>query len=310
VIQRNGFSLIELIIAMSIGSIVSIMLYRIFQQSISVMMILSGMMEDYSNTLIFLNQLERDCASIALVDPACREKKTDRDKKSSQTADETNPPSPFSAVIEQGILKNFSLVTTHALPQIDHAGTWLVRVTYRLVEQPGSNNLFQLLREESPYHATTIAQGTFRAYPVLTDIVRLKVTFYVHEFREGAPALRTLGEWKKEAAKSDQIPAPEFIKFEGSCRAHAQEGEEPFSAIFILPAVKLFVERQRQALEQKTSSKQAPQKNEPFPEKQNNIVNNTESKSAAVTIQNPPITSRARETTLSPSGSKNAALTL
>lgn len=255
---------------MVIGSILSIMLYRIFQQSVSLMMILSGMMEDYSNTLIFINQLERDCASVALVEPQRRapqqtEGKTEASSPlgSEKKRKEEQRQQMFSADMSKGSLQQFSMVTTHSLTYFDQPGSWLVRVTYRLVEQAGSPGLFQLVREEAPYDGKSEAASPGRAYPVLTDIIRLRVTFYIHEFREGSQQLSTLESWNKEIMnkdkKSEQSPAPEFIKFEGACRSHARSGEEEiFSAIFQLPAVSLFVERQRQEIERKKLGQSIP----------------------------------------------------
>jgi len=248
--KKSGFSLIEVIIAMMIGAILSLMLYRLFQQTAAVTVIVAGTIEDYSNTLIFSHEIERDMFGVVLnnVDSTDSSKSTLVNPRSliasakSNTEQKKENKPFFEAVVQDNQFQRLSLVTTNALPQPDRWSSSLVRVTYRLADQP--NGLFQLMRSEEPFFTSKDGRGSLQEFPLLSDIVQIKITFYMYEIKEaGQPTLKTLSSWDKE--ESGQIPAPEFIKIEGICKSPTTGFEISFDGLYQLPAARLVVEQQR-----------------------------------------------------------------
>ena len=206
----KGFTLVDVIVGLLISSMLSVVLYRVFSQTMRIAHVSSGLIEDYSDLLIMSAQVERDITSVVVLkehetsekkEPASSEKPA-VDKQASavelsggeKEKDEENKEEQlaFSGIIKDNKLSSLSFVCTNALPDVDKVGSRLVRVRYFLAPEPSDASLSRLMREERTYAApnkSLLRQGfegqalgspgqRGHAYPVMTRIESITVKFY------------------------------------------------------------------------------------------------------------------------------------
>lgn len=279
---RKGFTLIELMIGLLIASLLSVVLYRMFSQTMRVAHMSSGLIEDYSDVLIMSNQMERDITSIVVLkehakiaEQQAQAQAQEQQKQAGQPGAEGAAAAPpkassidfgesgkeqegekkeeeeerlaFAGVIKDNKLSTLSFVCTNALPQVDSAGSRLVRVRYFLVADADDASLHQLMREERRYQAKNDAEpqpDKSRAYVIMPRIETITVRFYGTLYSKKGEAggtaqeeSKTLLSWgNEEQRKALKRLVPEYLEISGSRRSRGSQVAIPFSFFIPIPA--------------------------------------------------------------------------
>lgn len=232
--KQPGFSLIEIIIAVAISSVLSLILYRAFSQTNRLVQQVRNLMDDTSDTLSSYAQLEKDFSAIFM--PTLEEiKKASAPPAQAAVANQTTPKTPagqeskekkpeiipFKTTMEGSKLATISFVTTNAFSILDEAASRPVRVTYKLKPQEGEGNkLFVLLREELPYDQkaegekkSSSAKPT-HAYALIRNISSFSAKFSAYDCKEESKELVSLSEWgtDEQKKKCPQRAIPEFVE--------------------------------------------------------------------------------------------------
>lgn len=265
----KGFSLIDVLVGLLIASLLSVVLYRVFSQTLRIASVSSGLIDDYSDILIMNTQLERDITSVVVLKEHESQSNTQEaaagnqqasDKAASavelsatETKDDEKEQEErlaFSGVIKDGKLSSLSFVCTNALPDVDKFGSRLVRVRYFLAPEPSHASLSSLMREERVYSVMTKSRpgeqsAMSHPYPVMTNIESITMKFYgaVHvpagKQQTGSSESGTivLSSWgNEEQRKKLKRLVPEYIEISGNYRSSATHDLVPFSIFVGIPA--------------------------------------------------------------------------
>jgi prepilin-type N-terminal cleavage/methylation domain-containing protein len=232
--RRPGFSLIEILIAVAISSIVSLILYNAFSQTNRVVQQVRSMIADTSDTLSSYAQLEKDFSAIFIPFPEQTQEQKPAAQQESASAQKPAQPAPkpqqaeskkpeitpFKTTTKEGKLATISFVTTNAFLVLDEAASRVVRVTYALkAQEEGEKKLYTLWREEVPYDqkAEVEKKGSTKpahAYPLIRNISDFSAKFSSVQCKEDAKELVTLTEWGTDLQKK-QCPegiAPQNVE--------------------------------------------------------------------------------------------------
>jgi type II secretory pathway component PulJ len=267
--SRSGFTLIDVVIGLLISSMLSVVLYRAFLQTMRIAHMSSGLIEDYSDVLIMSAQLERDVSSVVVLkDHEKLAKKAEEQRKTSQETAEKNSAVQlsggekkeeekkeeeqlaFSGVIKDNKLSSLSFVCTNALPQVDQIGSRLVRVRYFLEPDVSDASLSRLMREERTYFppAVTMAgQAAIKshAYNIMARIESITMKFYgtvytppgAQKSNSVDTEMISLSSWgNEEQRKKLKRLVPEYVEIIGNCRSQATQEAMPFSLFIAIPA--------------------------------------------------------------------------
>lgn len=269
---RMGFTLIEIIIALLVSSMLAMIVLRTFRQSTTTFQRITTVIDDNAELLGLYSQLERDLmgAFVPAVwkEPVVQDVKeaeqaakaaAQKTKDIQQTKKEQGEQAvqvaakrpAFSTVIKDGKLEQLSFVTTNAFVVFDEPAARAVRVTYKLVEQQQEENAkerrYRLLREETPYVAEGAVYGRrrqTRVYPLLINITNLAGLFSALEEKtsdkdkKASSELISLSEWGTDAQKKkSKRVMPEWVKLTGSVVSPVSKKTLPFTFQFHLPSL-------------------------------------------------------------------------
>lgn len=265
---RRGFTLIDVIVGLLISSMLSVVLYRVFSQTMRIAHISSGLIEDYSDALIMAAQLERDITSVIVLKEHEKfaEKKPEEQKPAQESSDklsaielsedkkkegEKNEEEQlaFAGVIKDNKLSSLSFVCTNALPQVDAMGSRLVRVRYFLEPDVLDPSLSRLMREERAYSsaasaATGQAARMSHAYTIMPRIESITMKFYGTVYTppnaqksSSDGEMISLNSWgNEEQRKKLKRLVPEYVEIMGNYRSHATQDLVPFSLFIAIPS--------------------------------------------------------------------------
>lgn len=267
--MKRGFTLIEIIIALLISSMLALVILRTFRQSTTTFQRITTVIDDTAELLGVYGQLERDLSG-AFVPAVWKEAQVQdvqqaeqaakvaaqktkeeqaREKEEGKQAVEKAAKRPvFSTVMKDGKLEQLSFVTTNAFVVFDEAAARVVHVTYKLVEQPqeqAKEKRYRLMREETPYVAEGAIYGRRRQkreYPLLINITSLTGTFSALEEKtvdkKTTSELVSLSEWGTDAQKKkSKRMIPEWVKLTGTLISPVSKKSLPFTFQFHLPSL-------------------------------------------------------------------------
>jgi prepilin-type N-terminal cleavage/methylation domain-containing protein len=271
--KRNGFSIIEVVIGMLIASILSVIIYRMFTQTMRIARMSEGFIEEYGDAFIMANQIERDIMTIVVLkEHAKLAEKQEAEPKPLETPagqqplektsiDLTETPKnqegekqdeeerlAFAGVIKDNKLSSLSFVCTNALPQAEGGGSRLVRVRYVLAPDPDDATLSQLMREERRYQAKVVPgvqSDKPQAYIIMPRVESITVKFYgtLHAQKtddktsSGAGEPIALSSWgNEEQRRKLKRLVPEYLEIVGTCRSRGTNGTLSFSYFIAIPA--------------------------------------------------------------------------
>jgi prepilin-type N-terminal cleavage/methylation domain-containing protein len=215
-----GMSLIEVIVALAVAAIISVILYQTFYQSVRFANRADALVDDYADILVLANQLERDFAGIFIPLPDLAISTTQLRKETNTTAasapqqsSDAKIPAPqgsgeasklqaFVCESKDKKLTSLAIYTTSALPTVDHPAARLVRVTYTLAahqrdSDEQAHNMSTLLRHEEPYQPATTNPAS-RPHALMSTVEAISCTCYYHAVEE-APANKPAEKAEKKA---------------------------------------------------------------------------------------------------------------
>lgn len=239
--KASGFSLIELVIAMMIASMLSLLLFGFVRQMAKVG-IRTAAAVDYGLALtVAYGQLERDLmamvvpeAAFASYKRAFKKEKEEKDKAAAaekKTEEEPAPkeekeekrtreiPPPFLAKFRDNRLELLFFVTTNRMPRHKVFVPYNTRVVYQLLPEtePG---LFKLVRAESSDIRRPIedfTNGDVQSHVLLSRIKSLSMKFFVPEEPKQEPKKESEEKKNPEPEKtekkeeSQQKPEPKIV---------------------------------------------------------------------------------------------------
>ncbi len=228
--KTSGFSLIELVIAMTIASMLSLLLFGFVRQMAKVG-IRTAAAVDYGLALTVVHsQLERDLMAMVVPESAFasykrafKKEKEEKDKAAAvekKTEEEPTPkeekeekrtreiPPPFLAKFRDNRLELLFFVTTNRMPRHKIFVPYNTRVVYQLLPEtePG---LFKLVRAESSDIRRPIedfTSGDVQSHLLISRIKSLTMKFFVPEEPKQEP--------KKESPEKAGEPAEAVEKKE------------------------------------------------------------------------------------------------
>ncbi len=234
--RRPGFTIIELIVAITIGSMMSAILYQTLYQIIRQAKRSQTFIDDYVDSIIISNQFERDIYSLVYTQKPIKRTEvasTQAGQKDSNNLKDSNNITSFVCSSADNTLKQLSCITTNTLPDIDHAASRISRVSYSLLPQT-SGPLFQLMRTEIDMN---IPNSTARPMLVMDNIESLQCACYyrTEDDQKGSSAFKKKSEWN--SADTTMQPIPDYVELYGSYRSSNAGESIPFTCLVAIPIV-------------------------------------------------------------------------
>ena len=261
----SGMTLIEIVIAMMIASLLSILLFQSFNQSQKTGLNFDGMV-DYSFTMpIMYNQLHKDFSSIFVPEQVFKDlvEEYNTTKKSSPAEkapikDEEKTETfknIFVYTLKDKNLELLSFLSTNSLSLFNTVIPHSVRVLYRLV--PEHNGLSRLMRQETlqlnlPLDA--FKKEKIREYELIRGIKALSIKFMIPEqTKDGKEKKSTETNYKTVEAwlpnetqkvdKKAEALVPEFIIIKGIVVHEVTQQEYSFEWWFHITAYEGITQR-------------------------------------------------------------------
>ncbi len=211
--MKSGFTLIEILVAIALSTMISYMLFAVFFQTNRSMRVVDSYVDVYTKAAIVARQLERDIAGACvpwaqlLPDPMQQpapkvpaqpgakpeDKKPDAEsdkKDEAKKSEKKKLKKLFYSASEGGNLKTLTFITNNPTAQYwsDQIGKpkpRLARVLYTVQKQPndGNKESFVLKRQEGAqldYGAYKGDDSKIRTYDVIDGIKNISVDFSVH----------------------------------------------------------------------------------------------------------------------------------
>lgn len=274
--MKPGYSFIEITVGIFLSSLLAMALFQSVRSTTSTVKLADDLMDLDIRVATFHHQFERDTLGIfvpeftvppaqaqeqppMLGQPPALAAKTDtlqQEQKQPKTPDKLF----YSVNNEQGMVREFTFITTNPIAVYQKANNVtksprMVRVMYRLIQDPKHEDMFTLFRQESPELEASMldakADKPVRAYALLGNIKNIKIEFAYPVKREQAPAQKpaqAIGQ-KPEAQK--ETPAqdlPEIEKIERRADwpfktpQEAKEKQVPPSAQLVIVTFQLWDE--------------------------------------------------------------------
>jgi len=260
--MRSGISLIDVIAAIAVGGIMTVILYRSVAQTNRVVFTIDAIVDMYSEVALFKDRMERDVLGAFVPQGVSMEfykevmqRKNDSkpkpaDKKKPKQDKDTDAIDEIF-VLKKGTQNNLSMMTfttTNPLIVFNEVTPRAVRVLYELVPQEGQNR-WSLVR----YEGTELGlktynkkrkEGAIRGYTILDNIKKLAVRCVVEsrndqkkeQAAEGENKERTfeyLFEWDDTIAEERGSFLPLYVEVKGEVVDGKKKRSVPFT--FMVP---------------------------------------------------------------------------
>jgi prepilin-type N-terminal cleavage/methylation domain-containing protein len=271
-----GMTLIEMVVALAISSLLTLLLYQSLNQTQKTTSAVDAIFDYALSAPIAYNQLDKDISSIFVPEQVFRnlmeeqkkkEKKSADDKKQNQMQKENINEEPltdgskdkpteklkniFVATKKGKELESISFLSTHSLSLFNAVVPRSVRVVYRLV--PAQNGLFVLIRQESTKLDLSLEKfKEIREYELMRGIREFSMQFLIPDPQKDAKKpeekkYKAVEAWlpeevEKEGKKSEAL-IPEFIIIKGVTVHESTQREYPFEWWFKVLAFDGVVQR-------------------------------------------------------------------
>ena len=271
---ERGFTLIELVIALFLSTLLAGVLYAALAATLRTVKRLEQRADEIAQTVPLYNQLEKDI-SAAFVPFIQKEESSQLPTQSQNQPQqapqkievdqkkEEHPKKWFVATSGESGMQELTFITTTTLRGYDQITPHCVRVIYRVENR--SAGLFALTRQE--FVGAQLIE-TFeknrekgsRVYDLIGSIMELKVTFFAkkeEKNKEQKIEYETFATWNSdEREKSQKSLIPDFVEFEGKIKDQKQDSVRTFVYRFacIVPAI------YEKTQEPQKQTKEAPQK--------------------------------------------------
>lgn len=200
---KQGFTFIELILALAISSLIGAALMLSFGQTQKGARIVERMIDTDVRILLMLNQFERDISG-AFVPRYSLSKEKEKVFFSKQDAKKN--------------VQELTFITCNPLQVYEDYKPRIVRVTYRLVAESDRGDSFKLLRKENKALAYD-SKEKVAEYQLVSGIKSMQITYYVlgqeKEKKEMQAkkytAFDTWGTDEEKRAKEKLSPLPQYV---------------------------------------------------------------------------------------------------
>lgn len=258
--NKTGFTLIEITVALLIGSLLSVSLYQVFQNIQKSVMRMNSVIDLDSPVIAFYNQLEQDSLGIFTPRNKPEEKKQQAlgapGAPGVQGAQQAKPEKQEKKIENIFVSNNksgqvsFNFITTGGFKLIDSNGNYIPasynkRVLYSLEPDKIRQNLFVLMYGQ----AESLESGELKniqKYELARNIKRFDIEYKVFEPKKDKkdskekaqkPKLVTVTQFEpKEIYEKYQTYIPAYIEIKGSFIDMRTNLEVPFKYIFQVPA--------------------------------------------------------------------------
>jgi len=222
--MKNGFVLIELLIATLITSMISLLLLTALQQINKFQAVIDDTIAIYTRAAIFHHQLEKDIMGAFIPIQAYKQQHPPNNKK------EEKPPldQVFYSSNQDKKLGTLTFITTNPLAvywgvKTGSARPRVARIVYKLRPDDKNKESFTLFRQEGNElafsHYKKDNPKAPRAYQLIDGIKDLSVTYTIVEKQKEAdkkqPTYKTVTTWnwpqKDSQDKKEKEPLPQFI---------------------------------------------------------------------------------------------------
>ncbi len=235
-----GFSLIEIIVALLIGSMLIVSLYQVLMQTYKAVGIMNRVIDVDMPLVPMYNQLERDLLGM-VVPPMAQESKNEK-----QT-DKPEGKKTFSAFNSSGRNKSLALsfITTGGFKSVDSTGSilpapYVKRVFYSIEPDKDQPDLFVLWYGQS--ENLDIQAKPSQKYELAWQIKELQVITRVYEppaadekQPSGPGKLITLDEFNaQEVLEKYKTSIPAFVEIKGILANAQGTHSQQFTALFAL----------------------------------------------------------------------------
>lgn len=221
--NRSGFTIIELLVASMVASIVAVLLMQMLGLVNKVSMAADDRMTTDERAAVLLTQLERDLSGAFFIP----QKKEDKDKKQdAEKADEKKEEKITKIFVGDGHGSLLTFITNNPLPtywdaRVGKPKPAIARVVYKLVEDAKLKGSYNIMRLETDdlYDQTIFEKDNMKNFvQMVQGIKELKIQYVEQKDR--------MPEKKKEEA----APAPAAQK-QGAQPAQQKEKPEPMPII-------------------------------------------------------------------------------
>jgi type II secretory pathway component PulJ len=273
--KKSGFSLVEILVGLLLSSIIGTVLLNTFFQSVRTLRMVDESAELDTGMAVVLNQMERDFAG-ALVPVYEQEQK----KEATEEKEKEKTPEPGKEGAKEGAKKEKAekkekkptFIAKTKNKQLDYVTfltinpqsrygaplpniapkPFLVRVMYKLRENPEHKGAFVLLRQESTNLdvASFAKKNEKRPHEVtVSDAVHECLMEFTYREEKEDGKLQTVQEWgaqKAEAQKKEEEIPPLPIMVKLTLTLWDARFEVKRSIEYLLPIYAVYVEPQKQ----------------------------------------------------------------
>jgi len=264
--KKTGFSLIELVIALFISAIVTLMLYRSLNQTQRITKQISSTIDLYSDLLIVENQVEKDFSTIISLDNTTTSTGVADQSKglAGLIAPQIPPQQPvqkkettevliFKGTQVNDRLEKVTFLSTNALSVLDEVTSRIVRITYELIPQKhlefgplhiDTPALFTLMRTEIPFMHKEKKEEPGRAYALLRNIQTCTISYSIRKpekpgSKKETVEFITLTQWGTDTQKKQiDAPIPQFITLTGNIMHPVTQQTLPFNFTSVVVAAR------------------------------------------------------------------------
>lgn len=266
-VQKNnvpGFSLIEILIALAIGSFVMIMVFDTITSLQKSTQRYSELVTVDSQQERLYNQLQRDISGmvIPLFGFVPSPEKTPEEQKKEQQ--EYFAQYGLQCAIENDLIKNLTFVTTSILSVFGTTKPHLVRVQYTLEPDKVNAQYYTLMREEASLEKDTkTASAGKEKYAIAFGIKTCGIQCITVSEQDGKRKIEEVASWsfdKNSKEKQEkQIALPRIIILKGTMVdiASVVKREHEFEYAFFIP-INAIIDSKTESTAQKTPETQAP----------------------------------------------------
>ncbi len=239
-VSHKGFTLLELMVVISLTGILSIALYTIFKESSKSVDSIAQRIDSDEALLLLYNQLDKDISAacipaLALAEIAKTEEAEPKDKKTEPVVAEKKDSTPtikkvFFGKTNNNLFNMLTFITTQSLSNYNSIQPKLVRVIYKLVPEEYSSaekTSYKLLRQEIYDLTSKEIDGVKKSYELIDRLKDVKIFFIAQkedkkeqkkESKQQDSKIEFITEknWSSDdLAPRKYIFLPGYVRFEG-----------------------------------------------------------------------------------------------
>lgn len=278
--KTQGMTLIEVIVALSVSSMLALMLYQTFSQSQRAGLMIDAQLDYEVAMPIMYNQLDKDISSLFVPEQVFSElMQKDKEKQKNRFKN------IFVCSLKDKNVESLSFLSTHSLSLFNTIVPRSVRVLYRLA--PAANGLFTLMRQESTKLDLSLAkfkEDKIPEYELMRGLKEFSLELIVPEKtsdkgeakKSEEKKYKSLHAWQPDEAetaeKKPEALIPEFVIVKGRVMHELSGREYAFEWWFKVPVFANVAERV-EAIKNPKKTAQQQAVPPPVPPGQNDPIN-------------------------------------